>query len=386
MEPSEPMLERLRAVSPHVTALHGSGESLPLDDASADAVTYGQAWHWVDPGRASTEAARVLRPGGVLGLVWNLRRTDDPVGAALAELIGGEDTSRRMHRWTSTGSNVGPEFGRAERTTFQHEQALTRDESFGTGPVRSYIVLMPEDVRAPLLEQVGAMHDDLAVDGSVTVKYETTSYRARLPVRSGGSVPRDVAQDRGELLRAGPHRPVARRQVDLGHVAQLGQAGEQGIALFDGLLVLLGGEPGRDDGARHVEAGVVGELRRPVDDAARLGHRPLLERRQLLRGEPVEVFCLGEGLRRRHRQVWLGRLGVGLALAGAGVDIDHGRDLLRDAVGDGIARGARSRCARRARPDARRPHRVADRVDMVGEGDRRTGRCPPTRGQAASAP
>jgi SAM-dependent methyltransferase len=29
--------------------------------------------HWVDESRAVPEVARVLRPGGVLGLVWNLR-------------------------------------------------------------------------------------------------------------------------------------------------------------------------------------------------------------------------------------------------------------------------------------------------------------------------
>jgi len=180
VEPSQPMLDRLRAVSPEVTALQGSGESLPVDDASADAVTYAQAWHWADPTLASTEAARVLRPGGVLGLVWNLRRTDDAVGAALADLIGGEDVFTSYAPVDVDGLNLGPEFGRAERTTFEHEQTLTREGLLGLVQSRSYIVLMPEDVRAPLLEQVGAMHDDLAVGGQVTVKYETTCYRARL--------------------------------------------------------------------------------------------------------------------------------------------------------------------------------------------------------------
>ena len=47
---------------------------------------------------------------------------------------------------------------------------------------------------------------------------------------------RDVADDRGELPRARPHRPVARRQVDVRHVAQFGEPGEEGIALHDGVL------------------------------------------------------------------------------------------------------------------------------------------------------
>ena len=43
---------------------------------------------------------------------------------------------------------------------------------------------------------------------------------------------RDVADDLGELLRTRPHRPVARRQLDPGHVAQLGQAGDERVALL----------------------------------------------------------------------------------------------------------------------------------------------------------
>ena len=36
-------------------------------------MTFAQAWHWVDVPAASSEVARVLRSGGTLALVWNLR-------------------------------------------------------------------------------------------------------------------------------------------------------------------------------------------------------------------------------------------------------------------------------------------------------------------------
>ena len=85
-----------------------------------------------------------------------------------------------MRRWTSTDSRSVRSSGRPSASTFQHEQTLRRDGLLGLVQSRSYIVLLPEDVRAPLLDRVGAMHDELAVDGSVTVRYETTCYRARL--------------------------------------------------------------------------------------------------------------------------------------------------------------------------------------------------------------
>jgi SAM-dependent methyltransferase len=71
VEPDPAMLAELRARFPGVDALEGSAEAIPLPDASFDAVFVGQAWHWFDADRAFAEVARVLRPGGVLAVLWN---------------------------------------------------------------------------------------------------------------------------------------------------------------------------------------------------------------------------------------------------------------------------------------------------------------------------
>src|SRR5690242_613229 len=57
--------------------LAGRGEDIPLPDASVDAVVISAAWHWLDPALAVPEIARVLRPGGRLGVIWVSR--DDRV-------------------------------------------------------------------------------------------------------------------------------------------------------------------------------------------------------------------------------------------------------------------------------------------------------------------
>ena len=67
-----PERKRLAARREHVRGVPtfvGSAESLPLHAASVDAVLVGQAWHWVQPDLASAEVGRVLRSGGVLGLM-----------------------------------------------------------------------------------------------------------------------------------------------------------------------------------------------------------------------------------------------------------------------------------------------------------------------------
>ena len=79
----------MRALLPgRAEALAGSAEDLPLPDGSVDAVLAGQAFHWFDRDRALPEMARVLRPGGTVGLLWNLRDTSVDWVRAVGRAVG----------------------------------------------------------------------------------------------------------------------------------------------------------------------------------------------------------------------------------------------------------------------------------------------------------
>ena len=73
VEPSSSMRETFSRNLPSVPILDGTGEDIPLNGGSVDAVVVAQAFHWFDAPRALDEIARVLRPGGSLGLIWNER-------------------------------------------------------------------------------------------------------------------------------------------------------------------------------------------------------------------------------------------------------------------------------------------------------------------------
>jgi len=72
VEPDPLMLAVLADRLPRVRGLAGSAERIPLPDRSVDAIVAGQAFHWFHRPDADYELARVLRPGGVIGLLWNL--------------------------------------------------------------------------------------------------------------------------------------------------------------------------------------------------------------------------------------------------------------------------------------------------------------------------
>lgn len=68
VDPSESMLDQIRSRGfPEITWKRGSGECIPLENASVDLVWMSQVFHHLDdPARTWKEVRRVLTPGGFL--------------------------------------------------------------------------------------------------------------------------------------------------------------------------------------------------------------------------------------------------------------------------------------------------------------------------------
>ena len=178
VEPLPEMLDRLREAVPEATAVLGTAEVIPLADGSADVVTAAQAFHWFDHERALPEIARVLRPGGRLGLVWNMRDEREPWVAKLSEEIGREDArgGEGFVSWL-----VADRFGQIERATFEHVQRLTRTSLRDLVLSRSYCAVRTPEERAPLLDAVDALFDEHAVDDEIALPYSTRCFRVVRP-------------------------------------------------------------------------------------------------------------------------------------------------------------------------------------------------------------
>lgn len=91
VEPSGVMRSQLKALFPHVEAREGRAEAMPLADSSVDAVICAQCFHWFANTEALAEIRRVLKPGGALGLVWNIRDATVPWVASLIALMAPYD-------------------------------------------------------------------------------------------------------------------------------------------------------------------------------------------------------------------------------------------------------------------------------------------------------
>lgn len=153
----EPLAE-MRAVVP--AAAHpadGTAEAIPLPDASVDAVTVGQAFHWFDPPAALAEMRRVLRPGGTIGLFWNL--LDDSVAwvAEFADAIAAEERASVIPDEPRPIWSGAPGLGEPERKLFRYEEPYDADRLVAYLVSRSQVILLPEDERAAMIERVRAV-------------------------------------------------------------------------------------------------------------------------------------------------------------------------------------------------------------------------------------
>jgi SAM-dependent methyltransferase len=179
VDPSDGMLAELARVLPGVPALTGTAEDIPLGDRSVDAVLMAQAWHWVDPARAVPEIARVLSPGGTLGLIWNLRDEREHWVRRLGEILRSEEQVR--------DTTIGPPFGPVEIREFGWTHRIGPDELLDLVRSRSYVILLPPDERAGLLAQVRqllATHPALVGRMTFDIPYVTQCARATLPAAS----------------------------------------------------------------------------------------------------------------------------------------------------------------------------------------------------------
>lgn len=166
VEPVAEMRAHLAAVVPAVEVRDGTAEAIPLPDGAVDAVTVAQAFHWFDLEPALAEIARVLRPGGGLGLVWNERDESEPWVAELSRMIRWD--RRGEHRvpytierdWVAEVESADSPFGPVGEHRTGHRHPIDADTLVARVLSTSYLASLPADERDALAADVRALVAD----------------------------------------------------------------------------------------------------------------------------------------------------------------------------------------------------------------------------------
>jgi SAM-dependent methyltransferase len=190
IEPVDAMRAQLLQDFPGITALAATAQAMPLADASVDAVLCAQAFHWFASDSALREIGRVLKPGGKLGLVWNVRdETVDWVAAITRIMAPYEADTPRFHSGQWRRLFPHELFSQLQERAVAHEhvgsaQAVILDRVLSV----SFIAALPATERdrvAAQLESLIATHRELRDRPAIAFPYVTRAYActrvARLP-------------------------------------------------------------------------------------------------------------------------------------------------------------------------------------------------------------
>ncbi len=176
--------------------LAGVAEALPLADKSVDAVVVAQAFHWFDARRAMDELARVNRPAGSLGLIWNARDRSlewvDQVWSVMDRVerqapwrdgLHTDDppmTRRERHLAGPGGSNWAP----WTEGTFFHVQHSSHEGVIDRVRSVSHVAALPPARQHTVLHEISNIlseHPQTRQEGTLSIPYRVdVMYTERL--------------------------------------------------------------------------------------------------------------------------------------------------------------------------------------------------------------
>ena len=201
VEPDDRMRAVLAEAVPGARAVAGRGESIPLPDASVDAVLASSSWHWMDTVPTLMEVGRILVPGGTLAAMWSGPDPDTGLIAQAQALLSGDgdgagvagiDDESQAELSTALGDRnalvqeleipQGVPFDQPEQTVFTWDVALNAEELIGLLGTMSWVILMEDAARERLFDTARrVLRDALGVSGDVTVDigYRAEVWKAR---------------------------------------------------------------------------------------------------------------------------------------------------------------------------------------------------------------
>ena len=158
VEPVDAMRAR---IAPHerLRVPAGKAEATGLGSGSLGAIVCAQAFHWFSSRATLDEFARVLKPGGRLGLVWNVRDESVDWVAELTRIVAPyEGDAPRF--WKQTWREAFPHPARepAHETVFEHEHVGSPAQVIVDRFLSvSFIAALPADEQARVRAQIEAL-------------------------------------------------------------------------------------------------------------------------------------------------------------------------------------------------------------------------------------
>ena len=165
---------------PTASVQEGTAEHLPVETGTADGVFASSAWHWFDPRAAGLEAARCLKPGGVLGVCWYDRGPSDLWLPEIQQVIlSAHHPDRPIHQINLPADLP---FEPVEKHVVTSPREMTPEEICALFTTYSAVISLPDEERQSLMNRFLVHLRARAAETQSTtlsVPFIATLYRAR---------------------------------------------------------------------------------------------------------------------------------------------------------------------------------------------------------------
>lgn len=187
VEPNEPMkayAESDLKGYKNFTSVAGTAEHTNLLANSVDLVTSATAFHWFDVEQSRAEFKRILKPGGAVVLLWNVRKADTDAFAIAYDnlLLKYSSDYKEVKDKTLNGERLAAFFdqGKFETISFTNEQVFDEEGLIGRSQSSSYVPL-PETAEGKIfLTDLKAIFHEYQFNGQVRFLYDTVMYLGRV--------------------------------------------------------------------------------------------------------------------------------------------------------------------------------------------------------------
>jgi SAM-dependent methyltransferase len=182
VEPNREMREKsveLLGHYPRFTPIDARAEDTELPDTITDAIVSGQAFHWFDTAKSKKEFERILKPGGILALIWNERKTASPFELEYEELtvkhgkdyvkvdhrnISDQDIDKFFYPWTCT------------RKVFDNCQVFDFEGLKGRLLSSSYMPAKDQSGYGAMIDDLEKLFEKYKEDNRIRINYDTKLY------------------------------------------------------------------------------------------------------------------------------------------------------------------------------------------------------------------
>ncbi len=189
VEPNPDMREKsisLLQQYPGFSPVDGTAEHTGLPAQSIDAVIAGQAFHWFDRNAARAEFCRILKPEGIVALVWNERRILNQFEKEYDRLIQRHardyvQVNQRNINLAAIRDFFSP--GSCYYDLFVNKQVFDFEGLEGRLLSSSYMPGRQEEGYEAMHKELRLLFDRYQEDGKVTLNYDTKLYTGKLQPR-----------------------------------------------------------------------------------------------------------------------------------------------------------------------------------------------------------